>query len=107
MADTQGNAAVDLEAVLDMVAKARELGIYHVQVDDPTCHSVYIRDPDGDIFEIAYQRPGSIDALENGDAHEKLTNWLALHGDKAKGRPASLSFPKSVKETVAEFARGR
>jgi glyoxylase I family protein len=75
------------QAVLDMIATARECGIYHVQVDDPTCHSVYIRDPDGDIFEIAYQRPGSIDALEQGDAHERLTNWLALHGDKQKVVP--------------------
>jgi len=75
------------QTVLDMVAKAKQLGIFHLQVDDPTCHSVYIRDPDGDMFEIAYQRPGSVDALEDGDAHEKLKNWLALHGDKQKVVP--------------------
>ena len=75
------------QTVLDMVAKAKELGIFHLHVDDPTCNSVYIRDPDGDTFEIAYQRPGSIDALENGDADEKLRNWLGLYGDKQKVVP--------------------
>lgn len=82
------------QTVLDMVAKVKELGIFHLDVDDANGHSVYIRDPDGDLFEIAYQRPGSIDALEDDDAHEKLRNWLALYGDKQKvvprpKRPAS------------------
>ncbi len=72
------------QTVIDMVAKVKELGIFHLDVDEPTAHSVYVRDPDGDTFEITYQRPGSIDELEDSDAHEKLRNWLAVYGDKQK-----------------------
>jgi catechol 2,3-dioxygenase-like lactoylglutathione lyase family enzyme len=85
--DHHAISAKSEQTVLDMVAKAKELGIFHLDVDDASCHSVYIRDPDDDLFEIAYQRPGSIDALEDGDAHEKLRNWLASYGDKQRVVP--------------------
>jgi glyoxylase I family protein len=75
------------QTVLDMIAKAKEHGIFHLDVDEPTCHSVYLRDPDGDTFEISYQRPGCVDATEDGDAHEKLRNWLAVYGDKQRVVP--------------------
>src|SRR6266481_9880470 len=60
------------KTVLDMLAKAKELGLFHVHVEDPLDNSVYILDPDGDLFEITYPREGSTDQLENGDPHEKL-----------------------------------
>ncbi len=72
------------KTVLDMLAKAKELGLFHVHVEDPLDNSVYILDPDGDLFEITYPREGSTDQLENGDAHEKLRSWLGQYGDKQK-----------------------
>jgi len=84
--DHHAISAKSEETVIDAIATAQRLGLFHVDVDDERCHSVYIRDPDGDLFEIAYPRPASADTVE-ADAHQTLSEWLAEYGDRQRVVP--------------------
>lgn len=80
--DHHALTAKSKQVVDELIARVKAEGIFHVVVDDPVCFSVYVRDPDGDMFEAAFPLPGCADALEQADARNLLTDWVAKHGDK-------------------------
>jgi glyoxylase I family protein len=64
--------------VLDEVfERVKANGVSHFFENQPMCRSLYIFDPDGDLFELAYQLEGLDDALDGRDAHQQLKEWLS------------------------------
>ena len=65
---------VNQEVLESMFEKGRASGIDTRGISDHGfCRSIYFRDPNGYVVELAAPVPGT--ALEDGSAHQKLAQW--------------------------------
>lgn len=62
-----------------VAARAKEAGIEPVVIDHGYCRSLYLRDPDGLVVELAVDDPAAVAAAPElrARAHAELARWLA------------------------------
>jgi catechol 2,3-dioxygenase-like lactoylglutathione lyase family enzyme len=77
---------VDPQTLRDMFAKGKAAGVETRGVSDHGfIHSIYFRDPNGYVIELAAKTPdhdGAMDPAKNG-AREKLDRWTAVKGRRS------------------------
>ena len=71
---------VDMPTLHDMLAKGKSAGIETRGISDHEfIHSIYFRDPNGYVIELAAKLPGHDEAMDpaSNGAREKLDRWTA------------------------------
>ena len=71
---------VDMPTLHDMLAKGKSAGIETRGISDhESIHSIYFRDPNGYVIELAAKLPGHDEAMDpaSNGAREKLDRWTA------------------------------